>query len=196
MSKIVNEIPENFDVSFLTETESGTEPVIRREDGLIFFPALIRNNGGLYRYFDVPVKYKGQELADYDKCKLQCYAALRAFFYGPVTVQLEQQLKGTFAAHQYAVKLAFPKAEGDIPAGVTRFNAIKAEFWAAIDEVLTATGKTRADLPEQPFNAEAMLAWAVAQGMTEDAIAGYAQTFSAISLNLLHNGRNWNELFL
>ena len=32
-------------------------------------------------------------------------------------------------------------------------------------------------------------------GMSEEDVALYAQQFTAISLNLLHNSRNWKELF-
>ena len=192
---IIENIPANLDTSFLKETESTIEPVVRREGARVIFPALIRKEGDTYRYFDIPCAYTGQDMSDYEKCKMQSYADLRRAFYGPVTVQLEQQLKGTFAKHQYAVRLAFPKKVGEVPEAVTRFEAIKAEFWAVIDGVLTAIGKTRDDLPAQPFNAETMLAWALENGMSAADIADAATEITRISLDLLHNGRNWNELF-
>ena len=180
---------------FLKETESGTAPEIRREGKNIIIPVLIRKDGDVYRYFEVPVKYTGQDITDYDKCCIQSYAELRKFFYGPAEVQMEQQLKGTFAEHQYAVRLAFPKKAGEVPAAVTRFEEIKAGFWNVIDAVLVKIGKTREDLPEQPFNAETMLAWAVENGLPAADIAEASGEIMRISLDLLHNGRNWNELF-
>ena len=180
---------------FLRSTESVTEPVIRREGKNIIIPALIRQEGEVYRYYEVPVRYTGQDISDYQKCCVQSYADLRKYFYGPATVQLEQQLKGTFAEHQYAVRMAFPKKAGEVPAAVTRFEEIKAAFWEVVDGVLTKLGKTRDDLPDQPFNAETMLAWAVEQGLTAADIADASAAIMRISLDLLHNGRNWQELF-
>ena len=40
-----------------------------------------------------------------------------------------------------------------------------------------------------------MLAWATQQGMSAVDQANYATKFIAVSVNLLHNGRNWDELF-
>lgn len=195
MSKIITSIPADFDVSFLKETVSMTEPEIRREGKNLVFPALIReSNDGEFRYFEVTIPFVGQPIDDYEACAFACYADLRKFFYGSWSVQMEQQLKGTFAKHQYAVRQVFPKYEGEVPAGVARFEAIKTDFWDTIDEATAKVGKTRADLPPT-FNAEEMLAWARENGMDTEDIATYAQVFSAISLNLLHNGRNWAELF-
>ena len=124
---IINNLPEGFQTDFLRETESASEPVIRKEGGNLFFPALVRQGTDgegrtVFRFYDVPVRYTGQDIADYEKCKLQSYAELRKYFYGPATVQMEQQLKGTFARHQYAVKTVFPKKAGEVPAAVTRFE--------------------------------------------------------------------------
>lgn len=200
---LIDHIPANLETSFLKETQSTVEPVIRREGNALIFPALVRREtrtvDGLeetiYRYFDIPCSYTGQDLTDYGKCKMQSYADLRKAFYGPVTVQLEQQLKGTFTKHQYAVRQAFPKHADEVIEAVARFEAIKGEFWGLIDEVLASLGKTREDLPAQPFNAETMLAWATQQGMSAADQANYATKFIAVSVNLLHNGRNWDELF-
>ncbi len=202
MTTIISNIPADLETSFLKESESSMEPVIRREGSTLFFPALVRSETRtignvevtVYRYFDIPCAYTGQDIADYDKCKLQSYADLRRAFYGPVTVQLEQQLKGTFAKHQYAVKAAFPKTDGEVLPGVVRFNEIRTRFWALIDEACAAVGKTREDLPDS-FNAEEMLAFAAENGMSAEQIADYTAKFSILSLNLLQNGRNWDELF-
>ena len=78
-----------------------------------------------------------------------------------------------------------------------RFKAIKATFWAAVDEVCSKVGKTREDLPVSGgFNAEQMVAFAIEKGMSAADIASYTSKFTIISLNLLQNNRNWDELFV
>ncbi len=199
---IIDNLPQGFQTDFLREAEGEELPAIRKEGGNLFFPALVRREtrqaGGvektIFRFFDVPVRFTGQDVADYEKCKIQSYADLRKFFYGPWAVQNEQILKGTFAKHQYAVKTAFPKRNGEVLPEVTRFNEIHAAFWAKIDAACASVGKTRDDLPAK-FNAEEMLAWATENGMSAADIVSYAQEFSVISINLLQNGRNWDELF-
>ena len=191
---VIDSIPAGLQTDFLRETESAVLPVIRREGRNLIFPALIREIEGVYRYFEVPVPFTGQDVTDYEKCMYQSYAALRKFFYGSWAVQNEQMLKGTFAKHQYAVKTAFPKRAGEVLPEVVRFEAIKADFWNKIDAACASVGKTREDLPAK-FNAEEMLAWAVENGMGAADIATYAQAFSVVSLDLLQNGRNWDELF-
>lgn len=198
-------IPAHLQTSFLKETEADIFPVIVRENQTVYFPAFIRQETKtdeqtgttrtVYRYFSVPVPYNGQQITDYETFSYENYAALRSYFYGTAEQQSDLGYHYQLQAHILAVKQAFPKAAGEIPEGVTRFNTVKAEFWATIDEAVAKVGKTREDLPEQPFNAEAMLVWAKTNGMTDEDIATYAQTFSAISLNLLHNNRNWDELF-
>ncbi|MGE4301067.1 MAG: hypothetical protein AB7F40_05625 [Victivallaceae bacterium] len=198
MSNFID-IPANLQTDFLTETVSLTEPAIRREGGKIIFPAFVRiepddDGNTRYRYFEVPCANRGQSLTDYAACAIAGYADLRRHFYGPAAVQLEQQLKGTFTAHQYAVRAAFPKSAGEVQAAVVRFEEIRTAFWNLVDAAAAAIGKTRADLPEY-FDAETMQEWAALNGMSADAIAGYAVRFEAVSLDLLHNGRNWGELF-
>lgn len=196
-------IPANLKTDFLRESESAVMPEIRVENGNVIIPCFIRQETRtegdkqytVYRYFDVTCPKIGQDVSNYSVCVRQSYAALRQYFYGDWTVQNEQMLKGEFTAHQYAVRQAFPKYDGESIDAVKRFDAIKEEFWGLIDEVLEKLGKTRADLPAQPFNAETMLAWATQQGMSAADQASYATKFIAVSVNLLHNERNWNELF-
>ena len=52
----------------------------------------------------------------------------------------------------------------------------------------------RSELPAY-FTAETMLALAVSKGMADDRLAVYSQKFATLSLDLLHNDRNWIELF-
>ncbi len=63
-----------------------------------------------------------------------------------------------------------------------------------MDAALNALGQTREALPEY-FTAEDMFSFAVANGMTAAQIAELALQFQTISLNLLQNNRNWEELF-
>lgn len=190
----LTDIPANLQTDFLIETVSDTEPALRREGGKMIFPAFVRLVDGVYRYFEVPCAYTGQDCADYDACALAYYADLRRHFYGAWATQLEQQLKMTFAGHQYAVKAAFPKPGGESATAEARFEAIKANFWDLVDAACAAVGKSRIELPET-FNAEVMMALAVENGMGAAEVADYTAKFSIVSLNLLQNGRNWKELF-
>ncbi|MEA4863271.1 MAG: hypothetical protein AB7F40_07855 [Victivallaceae bacterium] len=188
------DIPANLQTDFLTETVSDSEPVIRREGAMLIFPAFVRAVGGVFRCFEVPCAYTGQNMTDYAVCAIAGYADLRRHFYGPAAVQLEQQLKGTFTAHQYAVRAAFPKSAGEIQAAVARFEAIRNNFWDLVDAACAAAGKSRVELPEI-FNAEDMMTLAAENGMSAADVAEYTVKFSIVSLNLLQNGRNWSELF-
>ena len=198
----LTQIPANLQTDFLVEVESDIMPEIRRSGNTLQFPVFIRavsqndehGDRTVYRYFEVAMPFTGQPLNDYTECKYRCYAALRRYFYGDYAVQNEQILKGTFAAHQYAVKLAFPRNAGEVIAAVTRFNTIKADFWTAVDSACAMVEKTRADLPTK-FNAEAMLLFAATNGMSAADIGTFTAKFSVISLNLLQNNRNWDELF-
>ena len=109
--KLTN-IPVGLQTDFLQESQSDAIPVITRDGATVFFPAFIRlatieqddTTKQVFKYFQVELPFTGQDLKDYDKCMYQSYSDLRRYFYGPVTVQMEQQLKGTFGAHQYAVR--------------------------------------------------------------------------------------------
>ena len=197
-------IPSGVQIKHLREVQSDVEPFIRKEGNVVYIPIFEReiqttdeqeNANTSYLYFEAPVKYAGQDITDYDKCCRQSYADIRAYLYGDWKVQNEQILKATFTAHQYAVREAFPKYDGDIPQNLVRFEEIHAQFWSVIDAVLAKLEKTREDLPEQPFSSEQMVQWALENGMTTNQMQEYVPTFQNISLNLLHNGRNWDELF-
>lgn len=199
----LTEIPKNLQTDFLPESHCDVMPKIRREGANVVYPAFIREETITdaenetrtgYRCFLVDVPFTGQNLTDESEFVHASYAAIRKYFYGDFSVQNEQMLKGTFAAHQYAVRVAFPKSATEVIEAVERFNAIKVEFWTAVDAACALMGCTRSDLPDH-FTAEQMLAFATTHGMTADKIAEYTQVFSMVSLNLLHNGRNWDELY-
>ena len=134
-------------------------------------------------------------LDDDEAFAIASYAAIRKFFYGSPDVQNELRDDFIWEAHRQAVRSAFPKSRGEVNELSVRFDAIRTMFWNAVDAACALVGKTRNDLPDH-FNAEEMLAWAMENGMTEDDIRTYSQTFSMISLNLLQNNRNWDEMFV
>lgn len=202
---MIKDIPQNIQTYFLQETQSNVLPQIQREYNNIFFPVFVRQQTRtdefsgqqqiFYRYFIVSIPYKGQDITDYERCKIQCYAQLRQYFYGDWKVQNQQQLKGTYASHQYAVKAEFPKFKGQSLQPINRFRVLYLQFWNTVDAACQQVGKTRQDLP-QKFNSQQMVQWAVQNGMSQERISYYGQIFLTISVNLMQNGRNWDQLFI
>ena len=197
-----NTIPANMQTDFLRETEADDMPEIRREGDTVIFPAFIREYSRQiedgttatgYRYFEVPVPFSGQNLTDYAAFALQSYAAIRKFFFGPPEIQNEQILKGTFTAHQYAVKQAFPKRDGETFENITEYEKIKDDFWTIIDAVAEIIGKTREDFPTG--TSADLLRFCAENGLTPAQIADFAIKILGITADLTRFGRNWNELF-
>ena len=116
MTAIIEQIPEGIETSFLKEIESGDLPAIRKIGVVVRIPVLVRKihdpetGRNTYHYYEVDVPYTGQDITDYGKCLIASYAAIRKVFYGPWEVQNEQIYKGSFEAHQEAVRQTFPKA--------------------------------------------------------------------------------------
>lgn len=196
-------IPANLKTDFLTETRSDALPTITRDGENVLYPAFIRaeqttDEGGNvhteYRFFIVPVPYTGQNIDDEETFALESYAALRKHFYGPQEVQAELRDDKTWEPHRQAVRSAFPKTAGEINVQQARFETIKRTFWQIIEAALATIQKTRADLPDY-FNAEEMLVWAQQNGMSAATISDVAAKVEVVSLDLLHNARNWSELF-
>lgn len=196
-------IPANLQTDFLTETRSDALPTITRDGDTVLYPAFIRaeestDEGGNvhteYRFFIVPVPYTGQNIDDEEEFALASYAALRKYFYGSQEAQAEMKDDKTWEAHRQAVRSAFPKYAGEINEQQARFDGIKTAFWTIIDAALETIHKTRADLPAY-FNAEEMLTFARANGMNEATIQTVTAQIEIVSLDLLHNNRNWSELF-
>lgn len=206
MIETIEALPAGFHAEYFRETESDTAPEIRREGMTVYFPAFVRattnenDEYGItvtYRYFDVSIPFAGQDLTNEDEFAFANYAAIRKFFYGTQEMQAELRDDFVWEAHRQAVRSAFPKAAGAVNELAQRFRAIKATFWAAVDEVCSKVGKTRMDLPVSGgFNAEQMVAFATESGMSAADIATYTNKFAIISLNLLQNNRNWDELFV
>ena len=102
----ITDIPAGIALQY-PEERGEEQPRAHLEGGEIIFPAFVRQDEGGYVWIPVPVPYKGQDLDDYDKLKKQCYAELRAFFYGTEKQQLELQYKGRLNAHINAVRKVF-----------------------------------------------------------------------------------------
>lgn len=80
------------------------------------------------------------------------------------------------------------------------FLAVKAAFWAYVDEaaaaLTTATGTnyTRADFPAGAYSPD-LLEWCADHGLDEASTGALAVKFCGIAADLARLGRNWNELF-
>lgn len=199
---MLKNIPANMKTDFLVETQSDALPSLRRDGMNVIYPAFIREETIIdesgerknYRYFIVVIPFTGQPLDDDAAFEIAAYAELRKHFYGPQEFQAELKDDKIWEAHRQAVRSAFPKYVGEINEQQARFDAIKAAFWSIIDAALESIGKTRQDLPGY-FNAEEMVAFARANGMDETTIQAVAAQIEIVSLDLLHNNRNWSELF-
>ena len=198
---IINALPAGFQSRFFQETESGEEPQIVLDGMTVLFPACIRRETKpqdegepvtVYRYFVVPVPFKAQPFGD--KFQYAAYADLRKFFYGSQEMQAELKDDNLWEAHRQAIRTAFPKVPGGVNEQALRWEAVKANFWALVDEACAAVGKTRQDLPDY-FNDADMIAFAQENGMSASDIAAYSLKFALVSLDLPANNRNWKELF-
>lgn len=175
------------------------QPTITREGNVVTIPAFIeeeqREDGGVsFSFVPAKVPFRGQDLTDYDKCVLQSWSDLRRFFYG--TTEMQNELKDDHAWEEYrqTIRSEFPKYAGEVNRAEARFNAIKQEFKEAVRAALAEIKVDASELPAI-FDAEYMLTLANAKGMSKEHIDNYTETFSRISLDLLHNDRNWTELF-
>ena len=193
-------LPAAFQARYFKESQSAEQPtIVRDENNVLQIPVFVRaeeiDGETVYKFYNVPVRFTGQDYSNYEKCVLQSYGEIRKFFYGTPDQQSEMRDDATWEGHRQAIRSAFPKNSGDVNPSAVRFKAIYDMFWDTIDDACEAVGKTRSDLPSY-FTAEQMLAFAVANGMTDADVEKYTQTFATISLDLLHNSRNWKELFL
>lgn len=197
---MMNAIPSGFQTRFFRETEGDAIPTILNNGATIEIPCFIREvqreDGTTgYKWIPATIPNNGQNTSDYDTCVLKSWSSLRKFFYGAADIQNEMRDDSTWEAHRQAVRSAFPKYSGEVNTAKVRFLTIKIAFWEIIDDVLASVEKTRADLPAAPFNAEQMAAWAAENNVPAAVIQEATDKIAVISLDLLHNGRNWKELF-
>ena len=190
------EIPKGFQTRFFQETRSFSPPDIDQwGGGILLVPCFIRRDGDEYVYYNARIK--GVQIAgeSYDDTMIRLALPLRQFFYGEAIQQNEMRDDYQWEPHRLAVRQAFPKYEGEPCEQSARFLQLKAEFWATVDQALTIIGKTRADLPAK-FTGEFMFAFASEHGMDAAIMAGFATNILNISVSLLQNNRNWDELFM
>lgn len=199
-------VPAGFQTRYFKFVKSETMPEIEVNGTTAYYPVFITeevkagNDGEteeedrkVYHYLRVPVSYHGQPRG-YEEFARASYAEIRSYLYGSMEAQSEMRDDSTYEAHRQAVRSAFPRYDGEVNASEERWNAIKAEFHALVAEVCEATGKEREDLPAC-FTSEEMMEFAVSNGMTAEEIANYSLKFATLSLNALHNNRNWKEFF-
>jgi len=201
MNITLSQIPVGMQTKFFVEETMPECPqIVRWQDNSLTVPCFVRedvNEEGntVYKFFTAKIEFGGQDIENYDRCLIQSYAQLRHFFYGTQEQQAEMKDDHQWEGHRQAIRTAFPKFAGEVNKSAARFKTIYDEFWTLVDAALTIMHKTREDLPCIPFNAEQMLAFARANGMSEQEIANLTGQFSVISLNVLQNDRNWEELF-
>lgn len=179
--------------------DAADAPAISREGNVLTIPVFIeeeqREDGGTsFSFVPAKVPFRGQDISDYEKCVLQSWSDLRRFFYGSTEMQNEMKDDHAWEEYRQEIRSEFPKYAGEINIAEARFNAIKQQFKDAVAAALAEIHVDPSTLPAT-FSAEYMLELATASGMEKDSIDNYTKIFSTISLNLLHNDRNWTELF-
>lgn len=204
MVEIITSLPGGLVPPFAAN-EATDLPVVRVEGREIVIPVLCRQETRhnyetdedycVYVFFTVRTKYLGGDVNDYDAICRTHYAGIRQAFYGTPKYQADLDYDHRLTAHILAVKDTFRKpGQEKSPDGIARWAAVKESFWAI---VRAACSEMKMDVSELPayFNAEDMLALALEKGMSQSKIASFASQLQVISLDMLHNGRNWSELF-
>ncbi len=120
-------IPAGIALQYQEETGQTIPSVIKGPYNTLIIPVFVREHADGYIWIEVKVPFTGQDLSDYTKLTRQCYAELRAYFYGSPQQQLELQYKGKLNSHIYAVRKAFPNPYNPATRTVfTRFEVLKA----------------------------------------------------------------------
>ena len=196
---MLTNIPPGFQIRYFQETEGDTYPQISVNGASVEYPAFVReitreDGTPSYKWIPAILPNNGHDTSDPDRFALLAWSDLRRFFYGPQAAQSEMRDDHAWEGHRQAVRSIFPKYTGEQNTAEARFQAIKTSFWETIDAALKEINVPRSELPAY-FTAETMLALAVSKGMEADRLAVYSQKFATLSLDLLHNDRNWIELF-
>ena len=198
---MLTNIPNGFQTRYFRETEGDTLPTITTENGMLLVPCFIRqftrDDGTTgYKWFYAIIPPTGADTSDYDNFIAKSWSFLRKYFYSTNDAQSEMRDDSTWEAHRQAVRTAFPKYAGEINTALVRYDDIKGEFWAKINEVLESVGKTRDKLPAMPFNDSAMFTWAEQNNVPENLMKSAEEVFVRVAINLGVIKRNWNELFI
>ena len=149
----------------------------------------------VYRYFEVRTAFDGGDITDYAGICSKYWKQLREAFYGSPEFQADLDYDHRLTGHVLAVKDTFRKP-GQVapPDGIARWTAVKESFWTIVRAALVLMDMDESELPAY-FNAEYMLELAQDKGLTQAQITSFAAQLQVISLDMLHNGRNWSELF-
>lgn len=194
-------VPEGMVLTAFREWEDASLPWIWVDGDTLSIPVLVRSvpvsggEGQLYAFYAVEMPFKGRVFDSYQDACCKCYRELRRYFYGPVDFENGLRDDNLWTRHRLAVKAAFPKFPGEVQQSIVRYNSLKESFWRAVDSALSTIGKTRGDMP-RTFTGEYMLAYAQENGMDPTLVSQMTLFVETLSLNLLHNGRNWAELFM
>lgn len=209
MTDLITALPNGL-VPPMKEIEGTELPEVRIEMPEIVIPVLVRKETreiyiqdgeneyagevDVYRYFEVRTAFDGGDITDYAGICSAYWKPLREAFYGSQEFQADLDYDHRKTAHILAVKDAFRKpGQATPPDGIARWTAVKEAFWQTIRSALKLMDMDESELPAY-FNAEYMLE--LAQGKLSTAqIATFSSQLQMISFDMLHNGRNWSELF-
>ena len=209
MTDLITALPSGL-VPPMKEIEGNERPAVRIETPEIVIPVLVRKEtrdvymqdgeneyvgeADFYRYFEVRTAFDGGDIDDYAGILAHYWKQLREAFYGSYAFQADLDFDHRLTGHILAVKDAFRKpGQTAPPDGIARWDAVKRAFWTVIDSALEEMKMTRSELPEY-FNAEYMLELAKTK-LTADKIETLKTLLEMVSFDMLHNGRNWSELF-
>jgi len=210
MTELIEALPNGL-VPPMKENEGNELPEVRLEMPEIVIPVLVRKETkeipvmdgeegeteevDVYRYFEVRTEFDGGDITDYAGIVSAYWKPIREAFYGTPEFQADLDYDHRLTGHILAVKDTFRKpGQNTPPEGIARWAAVKAAFWATVDEACAAVGKTREDLPAY-FNDTQMVEFAVQNGMSASDIASYSLKFALHNLDAGSNKRNWSEFF-
>ena len=209
MTELIEALPNGL-VPPMNENLGNELPEVRIEMPEIVIPVLVRSEtmeipvmGGeedeteevvFYRYFEVRTAFDGGDITDYAGIVSAYWKPIREAFYGSPEFQADLDYDHRLTAHILAVKDTFRKPGQETPPdGIARWDSVKTAFWTIVDAALQEMGMTRDQLPDY-FNAEYMLELAEGK-LTKEKIASLTSMLQMVSFDMLHNGRNWSELF-
>ena len=197
-----------FNPYWLTKSESDTRPVPTRTGDIMIFPAFIekttreeedpetkeKKTKTVYTYYPVELKYKGDNLNDYNGIKRNRWDEFREHFYGIPWAQSEMTAKGQWTLHAMAVRALFPKNPGELPEGLIKFHDAYKSFWKLISATCQAYHIPYEVIPEY-FDCDFMMHLATAYGITGDALTMLITKFQFIVNDLTARTFTWTNLF-
>lgn len=211
MVEIIEAMPSGL-VPPMPELSCNIRPEVRIEGREIVIPVLCRVSTefiavpadeeneeyvgeiGVFHYYEVRTAFEGGDISNYTEILSLYWKPLREAFYGSPEFQADLEYDHRKTAHILAVKDTFRKpGQTSAPDGIARWTAVKQAFWTVVDAALEEMKMTRDQLPAY-FNAEYMLELAKTK-LTAEKIETLTTMLEMVSFDMLHNGRNWSELF-